>query len=588
MFVAIEKRKIYFVLVLAVTSVLFLILFRLGFPKREMDYVGPLAIIDNIFSLGLFLLILLISGGTGKKILLTFKTNGLTTLEQIVFGIATGLGVVAYGVLILAVVGMLYSWTIFIWLSALGLWTWREWSNSILKLPGWLTKKYMDWKKFENFLKVIILISLAIVILLLLLSLSPPNGYDGLMYHLQAPKLMLQAGRILLFPENMQANFPFTIEMLYTIGLAFNSDVLASLLHLTYAVLISLAILSFGKRFIGRKKSLIAVAILWGTWAFPFWTTMQNVDMAWALYEFLAFYCLILWAKSGDQRWLVFAGLMSGWAIGTKYLGLGGVAIFSLWILWRSHYRGLQRMVKDVVIYGSITLLIGSFWYIKNWIYLGNPVYPFLWGGAGWTHEDISLMMNTWQSYKLGSSIYDYLLMPINLYINNEQFSTSGVFDLPSLLFPIVIFYPLAKKTQVLNWLALFVFLRFWVWTLAPHNRYLVSLYPFLCLLTAHVLIDILYKIKSKFLQLSLLTTSVGSLLIVSLVIQIIVFNNYQPIKVITGLESKNEFLSRGTGVFKALQYIQKNLDPNDRVFMMWAGTGYYCDERCMPDTSQS
>ena len=51
------------------------------------------------------------------------------------------------------------------------------------------------------------------------------------MYHLQAPRLFLEAGRLTPLPEIWQANGPLTIELLYGAALGLQSEPTARLLH---------------------------------------------------------------------------------------------------------------------------------------------------------------------------------------------------------------------------------------------------------------------------------------------------------------------------------------------------------------------
>jgi hypothetical protein len=57
---------------------------------------------------------------------------------------------------------------------------------------------------------------------------------------------------------------------------------------------------------------------------------------------------------------------------------------------------------------------------------------------------------------------------------------------------------------------------------------------------------------------------------------------------VILGQESKDSFLEKRLGNYRALQFVRENLSAHERVMMMWDGQGYYCDERCLPDADQS
>ena len=52
-------------------------------------------------------------------------------------------------------------------------------------------------------------------------------------------------------------------------------------------------------------------------------------------------------------------------------------------ILWWG--RGnLGAAVKLAVIFSLLALTVAAPWYLRNWAVMGNPVYPFVWGGQLW------------------------------------------------------------------------------------------------------------------------------------------------------------------------------------------------------------
>jgi len=565
-----------------------IVILKIVWGENSMSYVGSRAIIASAFGFVLLGLLLLLAWGVGRKIQVWLYLDRLTGLEQCIFNLAVGLGVVGYGVLIMGLIGILNPWGISLWLFMLSIIAWREIFNIVSNIPVWISKSKELFGELGILEKGMLLISAGIFVTVLAKTMAPPNDYDGLMYHLQAPKLFLQAGRIYPLPENIQANFPFTIEMLFTIGIALQSDVLASQLNLLFALLLVLAVYCFGRQYMSRAAGWLAVAILLGIWIFPLWASSQNVDIAWALYEFLAFFGLVRWQKKDSQRWLMFAGLMAGFAIGTKYMALGGVFVLGLFVLWQSRHMGWHKILVNGVIFGGIALFIGSPWYLKNLVWFGNPVFPFIFGGRDWDRAQFEFYFSWLRGFVPGNNIWDYIILPFKIYIQNKKFSTMMGIDTPSWLFPLVFLYPFTKKSRVLTWMAWVMLLRFGMWALAAQIRFLLPLYPGLSLLTAHVILDLVGKLKSRTVRHGLIIIGVGSLLILSFVIQVLYLYAFPPFGVILGLESKIAYLSRFSGDFNAKQYLQENLDPDARVLMMWSGTGYYCDERCIPDTSQS
>src|SRR5205823_3823427 len=75
-------------------------------------------------------------------------------------------------------------------------------------------------------------------------ALAPPADldWDGLSYNLAAPKVYLRDHRIHFIAYDSHTNFPFTVEMLYTLGLAWGGAVAAKLFHWSMAWLTALAV----------------------------------------------------------------------------------------------------------------------------------------------------------------------------------------------------------------------------------------------------------------------------------------------------------------------------------------------------------
>jgi 4-amino-4-deoxy-L-arabinose transferase-like glycosyltransferase len=585
-----EPRHIRSTIVMVLLALL-MVVGRWLFPERPADYVGPRALLDAGFALGLLGLTLLLAGGLGRKVQRYLGLEGLSCLEQAVFGIPIGLGILAYGVLLLGTVGLLRPWAILLCLGVASVWSWPTWAQIIGRLPGWLAQQTGILKKLRLGEKVLLVLGGLILVLTLFQALTPPWDYDGLMYHLPGPRRFLEAGRILLLPDTWQANGPFTVEMLFAVGLAFGSDTFAKLTHLAYAVCLLLATFGFGRRYLGCTKGSIAVALLLGVPIFPFWASMAYVDIAWALYEFLGMYALFLWRENGQSRWLVLAGLAMGWAMGCKYLALGGLGVLGLWVLWQSRGAGLKRMLLQGLLFGLPAALVGSPWYIKNWLWSGNPVYPLVFGGTGWNAERLGLLMAYLRSFGTGQRLVDYVLLPWNLYAQNAQFSPAGIgIEIPGLLVPLALLYPLTHRHGKTNGLAGMVALRFVAWALSSQQaRFLLPLFPALSLLAAAVLGDLAsHRRTRRRARLLLVILPTGATVLVTLFCQLFLLHLFSPLAVVLGRESKGVFLRARVADYPALQLVQSHLPLETRVLMMWDGRGYYCDARCLPDADQS
>ena len=59
------------------------------------------------------------------------------------------------------------------------------------------------------------------------------------------------------------------------------------------------------------------------------------------------------------------------------------------------------------------------------------------------------------------------------------------------------------------------------------------------------------------------------------------------PVGLITGRETRAEFLGRMVNNYQAHEYILSHLAPTERVYMPWDARAYYCDQRCEADFDQ-
>jgi hypothetical protein len=563
-----------------------LIALRWVFPERPFDYVGTRAMLDGVFALGLLGVVLLLAAGLGSRMLRWMKVEDLSSLETALFAVPIGLGIIAYGVLALGLAGLLQSWSIFIWLLLLWVWAWRELKRIADRFPASLRDLGGRWLGLRGEYKAFSIITSIILIATVVQCLAPPVEPDALIYHLQAPRLFLQAGGIAPMPDFTPAAFPFTIEMLFTLGLSFGSDTFAKLIHLSYGIFLVLGVFAAGKHYLSAEGGGLSAAILLTMPILPVWASLAYVDLGWALYEFLALYAIIGWGERQKRGWLYLSGLFMGLALGSKYLASGGAAVLGLWILWQSRGQGGRTVLLNGAVFGFTALLVASPWYLKNWLWYSNPVYPFLEGVTGQGSGLLKL-----ESGGNVFGLWDYLLLPLNLYIHRESFAgVYGSIEILSLLFPLVFLLPWIRKSRILSWFALLTLFRFIFWAVTSHDRirYLLPAFPALCLLSSHVLGElatqrVLIRWK-RVLQLGL----VGGLVATTMVYTILFLLQMGPLPVVLGLETKDGFLRRELLNYPAHQYIMNNLPQNARVFTLWDGRAYYCDLRCFPDFFQA
>ncbi|MGV3720329.1 MAG: hypothetical protein ACO1SX_05405, partial [Actinomycetota bacterium] len=167
-------------------------------------------------------------------------------------------------------------------------------------------------------------------------ALRAPDGldWDGLSYHLAAPKIHLRTGRIGFIPYDSHTNFPFTLEMLFTVGLAFGGAGAAKLFHWAMGWLTAIAVGVWVSRLTVRGEAVptwagAVAGVAFGSMPLALWEAgTAYIDLGTALFQFLALTALLDAVSFRDRRPVLaisgaaLAGVLSGFALGTKYTAL--------------------------------------------------------------------------------------------------------------------------------------------------------------------------------------------------------------------------------------------------------------------------
>jgi len=371
-------------------------------------------------ALGLWLLILAGAYGAGAGLLTLIRVPLAAGLKKCIFAVSLGLGVMAYAVLTVGLLGGLkpaIGWlllSVFL-LTALGYlgWSWRR-KNSTSTFParregqGRVAAPETESSRFgvpsaggevpwgPRMTGMLLLLGLGLEFLW---ALAPPTAWDDLTYHLAAPKVYVQAGRIHYIPYDHHTNFPFTLEMLYTLALLLGSDITAKLVHFAYFLLTLGGLLVFGNAFLGWPVGLLAAAtfafvptVMWetGTAYNEFGVALYQLLTVWAFVEYLS--RRRREPGAGNSRWLLLAGVYCGLALGVK--ATAGLTLFVLlgWLFVRGWKRrdppflpltgGGKRegLVREAVKVTLLAAVVASPWYVKSYLWTGNPVFPFAHG----------------------------------------------------------------------------------------------------------------------------------------------------------------------------------------------------------------
>lgn len=253
------------------------------------------------------------------------------------------------------------------WLAALG-WTWRLWRAR--DLPRGLS------------LPVLPGIGWALAALLGMLALLPPTSFDALMYHLALPQRILRAGQLPLLPVAHFWN-PALAEYLFLWPLAWGLDSTPKVFHGLWALGTLLWVAVWSQEMFGPQIPKYTWLVAFSVPSLPVLASWAYTDFTLTFYTLASLYALARYLRTQDRRWLPLAGGATGLALSVKYtaLGLGIAGVLALMLLSPGPWL---RRLRELLLWTGWTLATAWPWYLRNWVYMGNPLYPFFFGGRGW------------------------------------------------------------------------------------------------------------------------------------------------------------------------------------------------------------
>jgi hypothetical protein len=207
-------------------------------------------------------------------------------------------------------------------------------------------------------------------------------GWDDLSYHATAAAHWVQQGKITIeTPANYHAYFPFGAELLDTwFMLPFHADAYCSLTGLYYLTLAITAIAGTVYRAGGNISAAVLSSCLFLSSQVVREETINRfvcADMAGTAYILAAIYFLSILPKQTNHKnstTLMFA-MALGLASGTKVTYLASsLILIALANIWVQDFRRDKSWLFIVALF--FTTMPGWFWYLRNFLITGNPIFP--------------------------------------------------------------------------------------------------------------------------------------------------------------------------------------------------------------------
>jgi len=286
-------------------------------------------------------------------------------------------------------------------------------------------------------------------------ALVPPYRTDALAYHL--PEAMGVAARGLGFlvksaPGNFFTNLPAGVEVMDAALYALGGFTLIHLLHYSILLACLFFLFRFLEEYFDRARALLAVLLIFSLYDLFVNGTNAYIDAVMIAWELSGWLLLLSWTESRETAYLILAGIFYGLALGTKYNALYGLLLAGAVLLFylvkdRSQVR---RLAKPILCFGLPIILVSGFWYLKNLIFYGNPVYPFYFGHPGFTDASYQQLTTAVKSFIVDRTLLNFLRLPFIFFLNSYYIVLFSAF----ISWPLVFFRKLEAGQRRIVWIS--------------------------------------------------------------------------------------------------------------------------------------
>ncbi len=551
--------------------------------KRILELAAPFVMLGVILFLSLL---------AGRRILGCLRVQTCSSLEEAVFAIALGLGALSIIMLVLGLCGGLYTGVAY-GLLALG---------ALILVPGSLRRRSSgfspvggtgDGRVAWDPMSIGLACVLGIAAFIYLPAVfSPPLNYDSLTYHIGIPKLFVHHHRVFNVPNNVYAQFPAGMEMLYMLGLLLRGDILAKFIHFSAGALAALGIVAFSLRHFGSgaggmKAGLASAVIFYTMPLVGFLSGWLYNDLGLVLFQFLSAAALLayLYPRPGrdEPGWLKLSGILAGLSLSVKLsaaplscLVLAGI------ILWAglARRRPARAIAGELAVFVSLCLLAALPWLVKSAVYTGNPVYPFLarWfepftARAGQVHFDAQRFMAAHLPGGRSPGRVVGLLWELSA---GKEIGPALLLFLPMLVF----FRGVRPQVKAILGYGAASFV---VWACATYQepRFLLGALPLVCLAAGCGFARLADMRPGRYLA----AGALAAVCVLNLFWAVTNAGGLGLLGLLSGTEEREEYLlsfaERHDGrlyQYPVFDYINRALPPDARILFVGENQGYYCD----------
>lgn len=222
---------------------------------------------------------------------------------------------------------------------------------------------------------------------------------DGNAYHLPPISLWWRAGRIHWIDPRIQLEplmngYPKGVELVgYVLSRSLNTSSVANALNLIYLPLGVLGLGYLTRRLGGAGWAALLAGLLYLLVPVTVWQAQTAyLDSAYASCVIALAAAVVrverVWAGVPERgvQWGLPLGAVAGLALGAKgsagvtvVVAFGLLGIAALQTVCRAkndRWRTLTRVAGLLIVAALVALAVGGYWYVRNWLRTGTPLYP--------------------------------------------------------------------------------------------------------------------------------------------------------------------------------------------------------------------
>jgi len=461
-----------------------------------------------------------------------------------------------------------------------------------------------------------------LVLFVALLAAVPPVSKDALVHHLAVPKIYLRHGGMVELPSMPFSYYPMNLNILYGAALYLGNDILPKYIHFAFALATALCLFLYLKRRLSAPYGAFGALFFLSIPIIIQLSITVYIDLGVICFITCAILFLLKWVETGMRfRWLLLSALFCGLAMGTKYNAL--IALFLLTLSVPFFYsrrapavRGRSvRALGFCFAYFLIAVLVCSPWFVRNYQWTGNPLYPLYnqWfqahktGGEGQEGQGLRQALTTgaapkkagrgmftYRSWAYGESGLEIALLPLRIFFQGKD-GDHRYFD--GRLHPLLLLLPLfaflrsregppgvrLEKAFLLAFAVLFF--AFALFSEVMRVRYIAPMIPPLVILAAFGMKNLITWIRSLegrrarragFLVVGAAMVAGAAYSAEYLLEQ---YRIVQPLTYLKGDVSREEYITARRPEYPVAQWANRGIPTDAKVLLVFMGKrGYYLD----------